>query len=65
MLIKICKINKTHNEEKIPQLIQECNNFKKMIKLETDAIVHFQVKIDQLKKLKKKFLANLDQQLEN
>jgi hypothetical protein len=35
LLIKICKRNKTNNEEKIPELVQECNNFKKMIKIES------------------------------
>lgn len=38
ILIKICKLNKTQNEEAIPPLTFECSNFKKMIKWEREAI---------------------------
>jgi hypothetical protein len=58
MLIKICKRNKTNNEEKIPELVQECNNFKKMIKIESEAILELKKKTDEIKKLTKKFVSN-------
>ena len=58
VLIKICRRNKTHNEEAIPELVLECNNFKKMIRIENDAIQQLKKKTEEVKKLTKKFVSN-------
>ena len=46
VLIKICRKNKTHNEEAIPDLVTECNNFKKMIRTESESIQQLKKKTD-------------------
>lgn len=43
----------------------ECNNFKKMIKIESEAIQHLKKKTDEIKKLTKKFVANCCERIEN
>lgn len=65
MLISICRHNKTHNEEAIPDLVLECNNFKKMIRLESEAIQDLKKKTEEIKKLKKKFVENFKEKIEN
>ena len=65
VLIKICRRNKTNNEEAIPDLVLECNNFKKMIKIENETIQQLKKKTDELKKLTKKFVSNCCQRIEN
>ena len=65
VLIKICRRNKTNNEEAIPDLVTECNNFKKMIKTESESILQLKKKIDEVKKLTKKFVANCCERIEN
>lgn len=65
VLIKICRRNKTHNEEAIPELVLECNNFKKMIRIENDAIQQLKKKTEEVKKLTKKFVSNCYQRIEN
>lgn len=65
MLIKICRRNKTSNEEAIPDLVVECNNFKKMIKIESESIQELKKKTDEIKKLTKKFVANCCEKIEN
>lgn len=65
VLIKICRINKTHNEEAIPDLVLECNNFKKMIKIESESIQQLKKKTDEIKKLTKKFVANCCERIQN
>ena len=65
VLIKICKQNKTHNEEAIPVLVLECNNFKKMIKIENEKIQELKKKTEEIKKLTKKFVGNYCEKIEN
>ena len=65
VLIKICQKNKTQNEEAIPDLVLECNNFKKMINLESETINELNKKIEELKKLTKKFLLNCYEKVKN
>lgn len=58
ILIKICKCNKTQNEEAIPPLTFECNNFKKMIKWEKEAIEQINRETEEIRKISSKFLLN-------
>ena len=65
MLIKICQQNKTQNEECIPDLVFECNNLKKMINSEKATIEDLNKKIEEIKKLTKKFLQNCFEKVKN
>lgn len=65
VLIKICQQNKTQNEEAIPDLVLECNNLKKMINLEKSSINELNKKIEEIKKLTKKFLQNCYEKVKN